>query len=118
MFHDKVHLQHGVKRWAFSEKKPFKVVISNPRTYDVKCLSLGCPWRVHGFLPKGESDFVVSIIVGHSCKLTEMVVKHKNMTTEFVANAARGTGRGEAQERERSDPEKDGGGGTLGGGRT
>jgi hypothetical protein len=62
------------------------MVISNLRIYDVKCLSPGCPWRVHGFLPKGESNFVVSIVVGHSCKLTEMVVRHKNMIAEFVAN--------------------------------
>jgi hypothetical protein len=66
------------------------VVISNPRTYDVKCVSPGCPWRVHGFLPKDESNFVVCIVVGHSCKLTETVVKHKNMTTMFVANALYG----------------------------
>jgi hypothetical protein len=85
LFHDKVHLQHAVKKWAFSEKKPFKVVISNPSTYDVKCLTLGCPWRVHGYLPKGESNFVASIVVGHSCKLSGTVVKHKNTTAEFVA---------------------------------
>ena len=75
LFHDKVHLQHAVKKWA----------ISNPSTYDVKCLTLGCPWRVHGYLPKGESNFVASIVVGHSCKLSGTVVKHKNTTAEFVA---------------------------------
>ena len=32
MFHGKVHLQHAVRRWAFSEKKQFTVVISNPTT--------------------------------------------------------------------------------------
>ena len=67
LFHDKKHLQHAVKKWFFMGKKPFKVVIYNPTTYDVKCLSPGCPWRVHGYLPKGE-NFVASIIVGHSCK--------------------------------------------------
>jgi len=85
LFHDKKHLQHAVKKWSFMEKKPFKVVISNPTTYDVKCLSPGCPWRVHGYLPKGENNFVASIVVGHSCKLSGTVVRHKNMTAEFVA---------------------------------
>jgi hypothetical protein len=33
---------------------------------------------------------VVSIVVGHSCKLTGTVVKHKNMTTAFVANVLYG----------------------------
>ncbi|RLN29467.1 uncharacterized protein C2845_PM05G21020 [Panicum miliaceum] len=90
LFHDKVHLQHAVKKWAFSLKKPFKVVISNPSTYDVKCLSPGCPWQVHAYLPKGESNFVASIIVDHLCKLSGTVVKHKNMTAEFVANVLYG----------------------------
>jgi len=67
------------------EKKPFKVVISNPSTYYVKCLAPGCPWWVHGYLPKGESNFVASIVVGHSCKLSGTVVRHKNMIAEFVA---------------------------------
>jgi len=84
LFHDKVHLQHAVKKWAFLEKKPFKVVISNPSTYYVKCLAPGCPWRVHRYLPKGESNFVASIVVGHSCKLSGTIVRHKNMTAEFV----------------------------------
>ncbi|CAO2207022.1 unnamed protein product [Urochloa humidicola] len=90
LFHDKKHLQHAVKKWAFSEKKPFRVVISNSTTYDVKCLAPGCPWRVHGYLPKGETNFVASIVVQHSCRLTGSVLKHRNMTAEFVANAMYG----------------------------
>ena len=83
----KKHLQHAVKRWPFLEKKLFHVVISNPTTYDVKCLSPGCPWRVHGYLPKRENNFVASIVVGHSCKLSGTLVNHRNMTAEFVATA-------------------------------
>ena len=90
LFHDKKHLQHAVKKWSFLEKKPFHVVISNPTTYDVKCLSPGCPWWVHGYLPKGENNFVASIVVGHSCKLSETVVNHRDMTTEFVATVMYG----------------------------
>jgi hypothetical protein len=90
LFHDKKHLQHAVKKWSFLKKKSFKVVISNPTTYDVKCLSPGCPWRVHGYLPKGENNFVALIVVGHSCKLSETVVNHRNMTTEFVATVMYG----------------------------
>ena len=66
------------------------MVISNPTTYDVKCLAPGCPWCVHGYLPKAESNFVASIVVGHSCKLSETVVKHRNMTAEFVATVLYG----------------------------
>ena len=90
MFQDKKHLQHAMKKWAFLEKKPFKVVTSNPTTYDVKCLSPGCSWRVHGYLPKDETNFVASIGVGHSCSLNATVTKHRNMNAEFVANAMYG----------------------------
>ena len=71
-------------------KKQFKVVISNPSTYDVNYLSRVCPWPVQDFLPKGESNFVASIVVGYSCKLSSTIVKHKNMTTKFVANLMHG----------------------------
>jgi len=83
-------LQNAVKKWSFLEKKPFKVVVTNPTTYDVKCLAPGCPWRVHGYMPKAESNFVASIIVGHLSKLSETVVKSRNMTAEFVATVLYG----------------------------
>ena len=86
MFHDKVHLQHVVQRCAFSEKKQFKVVISNPMTWDVKCVTPGCTWRVHGHMPRIESNFISTIVQPHSCMLQTMLMKHKNMTAEFVAN--------------------------------
>ena len=33
---------------------------------------------------------MASIVVGHSCKLSETVVKHRNMTAEFVATVMYG----------------------------
>jgi len=65
MFHDKVHLQHTVLRWTFSKKKQFKVVISNPTTWDVKCVTQGCTWRVHGHM----TNFITTIVQPHSCLL-------------------------------------------------
>jgi hypothetical protein len=43
MFHDKGHLQDTVKRWAFLQKREFRVKVSNRTTYDVKCTKPGCP---------------------------------------------------------------------------
>ena len=43
MFHDKGHLQDAVKRWAFVQKREFRVKVSNRTTYDVKCIQGGCP---------------------------------------------------------------------------
>jgi len=76
LFHDKKHLQHAVKKWSFLEKKPFKVVISNPTTYDVKCLAPGCPWCVHRYLPKAESnmtaEFVATVLYGEIVRKTSI----------------------------------------------
>uniref|UniRef100_A0A0A9DJV3 MULE transposase domain-containing protein n=1 Tax=Arundo donax TaxID=35708 RepID=A0A0A9DJV3_ARUDO len=62
------------------------MVISNPTTYDVKCTAPGCTWRVHGYLPKGETSFVASIMVQHSCSLKSTLLKHRNMTAKYVAD--------------------------------
>ena len=46
-----MHLQHAVKKWIFLKKKLFKVILSNPTIYDVKCLSM--MWEVfllHSFI--------------------------------------------------------------------
>ena len=87
VFHDKVYLQHAVWRWFFfPEKKQFKVIISNPTTWDVNCVTPGCTWRVHGHIPRTESNFIATIVQPHSCLLQTTLVKHKNMTMEFVAN--------------------------------
>ena len=34
---------------------------------------------------EGENNFVASIVIGHSCQLSKTIVKHINMTAEFVA---------------------------------
>jgi hypothetical protein len=86
IFHDKVHLQHAVRRWAFSEKRQFMVVISNPTTWDVKCVTPGCTWRVHGHMPCIESNFITTIVEPHTCLLQSSLNKHWNMTMTFVAN--------------------------------
>ena len=72
MFHDKVHLHYAVKRWCLSEQMEFKVVISNPRTYDVKCLGESCTWRGHEFLPMCDTIWVAPIVQPHTCNLRHL----------------------------------------------
>ena len=81
MFHDNVYLQHAIRRWAFSKKKQFKVIISNPTTWDMNCVTLGCTWHVHGHMPRTESNFIATIVQPHNCLLQTTLIKHKNMTT-------------------------------------
>jgi hypothetical protein len=53
---------------------------------DAKCVTPGCTWHVHGHMPRTESNFIANIVQPHSCLLQTTLMKHKNMTTEFVAN--------------------------------
>nr|ABA98617.1 Transposable element protein, putative, MuDR [Oryza sativa Japonica Group] len=85
MFHDKGHLQDAVKRWAFDQKREFRVKISNRTTYDVKCTQAGCPWRVHGYKPQHDTLWVAARVEQHTCLLENTRLVHRNMTAAFVA---------------------------------
>ena len=52
----------------FFEKRQFMVVISNPMTWDVKCVTPGCTWCVHGHMPLWQNRLKYA--------LTEALVFH------------------------------------------
>ena len=62
------------------------VVISNPTTWDVKCVTPGCTWRVLGHMPRTKSNFIATIVEPHTCLLQSSLNKLRNMTATFVAN--------------------------------
>jgi hypothetical protein len=62
------------------------VVISNPTKWDVKCVIPGCTWRVHSHMARTESNFIATIVQPRSCFLHSTLIKHRNMTAEFMAN--------------------------------
>jgi len=37
-------LKDAVKLWSFSLRRPFKVLKSESKEYDVKCMNDDCPW--------------------------------------------------------------------------
>ena len=41
-----------VRVWAISLKREFRVVKSDSKEYEVKCVNDGCQWRVHAFKGK------------------------------------------------------------------
>uniref|UniRef100_I1R376 Transposase MuDR plant domain-containing protein n=1 Tax=Oryza glaberrima TaxID=4538 RepID=I1R376_ORYGL len=85
MFYDKGHLQDAVKRWAFVQKREFRVKVSNRTMYDVKCIQGGCPWRVHGYKPQHDTLWVASRVEQHTCLLENTCLVHRNLTAAFVA---------------------------------
>ena len=51
-----------VRLWAISLKREFRVVKSDSKEYEVKCVNDGCPWRVHAFKEKWKSNWKCSIV--------------------------------------------------------
>ncbi|WVZ96167.1 LOW QUALITY PROTEIN: hypothetical protein U9M48_041837 [Paspalum notatum var. saurae] len=75
-----------LQRWtAKSLKKEFGVVKSSPQVYDVKCIRDDCPFRVHAYMRKYDTFWLVSRIEHHTCILEELEVQHRNLTDDFVA---------------------------------
>ena len=72
--------------WAISLKREFRVVKSGSKEYEVKYMNNGCPWRVHAFKGKWKSNWKCSIVIEHTCLLSEVQPSHRNISNEFVAN--------------------------------
>nr|ADB85343.1 putative transposon protein [Phyllostachys edulis] len=86
MYKCKEVVQDTVKFWALLVRRTFKVVKSTPRFYDVKYGIQGCPWRVHAFQPKWATYWKCSIVVSHTCVISESVQSHRNLSSGFIAN--------------------------------
>src|SRR6185437_5469456 len=51
----------------------------------VKCVNAGCPWRVHAFKGRWKSNWKCSIVIEHTCLLSEVLPSHRNISCDFVA---------------------------------
>ena len=78
-------MKDAVKLWAVSLKREFRVVKSGRKEYEVKCVNDGCPWRVHAFKGKWNSNWKCSIVTEHTCFMSEVQPSHRNVSSEFVA---------------------------------
>jgi len=54
--------------------------------YDVRCVTDGCPWRVHASKGKFKAHWKCYIVTHHTCQLQGVEKSHRNMTSSFVAN--------------------------------
>ena len=50
----------------------------------------GCPCRVHARRLKYETHWIVSMVQTHSCLLSSVLPRHRNLTSTFVANVMYG----------------------------
>jgi len=51
----------------------------------VKCVNDGCICRVHAFKGKWKLNWKCSIVIEHTCLLSEVLPSHRNISYDFVA---------------------------------
>lgn len=49
-----------------------------------------CPWCLHARRPKYETHWIVSKVETHSCLLGSVLLRHRNLTSTFIANVMYG----------------------------
>ncbi|WVZ66891.1 hypothetical protein U9M48_016051 [Paspalum notatum var. saurae] len=79
-------VKEAVKLWSLSLMKEFRVVKSSKTDYDVKCVDVDCPWRVHAHKGKFKSHWECTIVVEHTCLFAGVEKAHRNLTSAFIAN--------------------------------
>lgn len=86
MFSDKGSLQDAIKLWALSMQQTFRVLKSSQEQYIVVYEQASCPWRVHARRPKYKTHWIVSKVEAHSCVLSSVLLKYRNLMSTFIAN--------------------------------
>lgn len=80
-------MKDAIVQWTtISLRRQFRVVKSNKKEYDIKCVMPDCGWRLHAFKGKWVDFWEVSIITEHSCELDKLETRHRNLSAKFVAN--------------------------------
>jgi hypothetical protein len=80
-------LKDAVKRWStLTLNREFRVLKSSPVVYDVHCVKLDCPFRVHAYKGKWRDYWKISIIVDHTCALDQLDASHQKLTVGFVTS--------------------------------
>jgi hypothetical protein len=85
LYLDKQHLQDAITSWAMSTQRVFKTVASSKKYLIVECRKERCPARVHGYLRKNDTFWVVSDHVQHTCIIRNQLVDHKNLSSTLIA---------------------------------
>jgi hypothetical protein len=85
LYPDKQRLQDAITSWAMSMQRVFKTAASNKKYLIVECSKERCPARVHGYLRKNDTFWVVSDHVQHICIIKNQLVDHKNLSSTLVA---------------------------------
>jgi hypothetical protein len=68
-----------------ADEKQFKTTVSSGKYLTMKCVDINCPGRVHGYLPKFDTTWVVSDFVQHTCVIPSIPEDHANISSTLIA---------------------------------
>ena len=59
--------------------------MSSKKYLTMECKQRDCPARVHGYLPKYDTNWVVSDLVLHTCVISSIPQDHRNLSSTLLA---------------------------------
>ena len=85
IYADKQHLQEAIIQWAMSTSRVFKTTVSSKKYLTMECSRIDCPGRVHAYVPKYDTNWVVSDMVMHTCRIPSILQDHRNLSSTLIA---------------------------------
>ena len=85
MYPNKEALKDAIINWAMSTKRVFRTQVSSQKYLTMVCKNIQCPGRVHGYLPKYSTSWVISDLVHHTCVIPSIPQDHGNLLSTLIA---------------------------------
>ena len=81
----KQQLREAVIQWALLTQRVFRTDVSNKQNLTMTCVDIGCPVRVHAYVPEYDVVWKVSDVVPHTCEILSTLSDHPNLTSTLIA---------------------------------
>ena len=85
MYPNKEALKDAITQWAMSTQRVLRAAVSSQQFLTMVCKNDGCPARVHGYLPKYGTSWVISDFVQHTCVIPYIPQDHGNLSSTQIA---------------------------------
>ena len=91
-FDKKEEVQFSLKQHSMKINQTYRVMISTPTIYAVKCVNADCPFRLRAMVGKKSAKWVVTRWGGrHTCVNQLLTQDHPKCDSEFISSCIVGT---------------------------
>jgi hypothetical protein len=85
IYSSKKHLKEAIINWAMNTKRVFRTPVSNPEKLTMVCENAPCPARVHAYVPKYDTKWLISDVQGHNCIIPYPPADHRNLSSTLIS---------------------------------